>query len=256
MSEKKGRPAGYKLSEASVKTSREFGYAARAASVLKQVLLPVVFGKYSNQLHKGLQSRIISVLHTGPEAKKGKRSLADGDVALMKGLSFNPHTKFSTLAPGVSLRAAIVPASGKVNLHLRSTGQSGFKWPERAISACVDIQIVAMDAESLTVDVYGLERLDFGYQGSDATEKNASVAITEMDHRLILVTVSISFLRVDSDDGDSHISHHQRYHAASIAVASYVKDGKVVEFKPDSTTSKSAAQPPVYGVTVTKWDNT
>lgn len=254
MSEKNEKPAEYKRSDASVKSSREFGYAARAASVLKQVILPMVFGKYGNQLHKRLQSRIISVLHTGPEAKKGKRSLADGDVTLMKGLSYNPYMQFSTLAPGISVGVVIDPVSRKVHLRVRNTGESGFKWPEQAISACLDVQVVAMDVERLTVDTYGLERLDFGLRDSDVTEKKASVPITEMDHRLILVNVSISFLRVDSAGGGAHISHHQRCHAAYIAAASYVKDGKVVEFKPDATPSKSVAQPPVYGAALTKWD--
>lgn len=254
MSEKNEKTAGYKLSEASVKTSREFGYAARAASVLKQVILPMVFGKYGNQLHKRLQSRIISILHTGPEAKKGKRNLADGDVALMKGLSFNPYTKFATLAPGVSVRAVIAPASGKVDLRLRNTNKSSFKWPDRAVLACLDIQIVAMDVERLTVDAYRLERLDFAHQDGNAIEKKASVPVSEMHDRLILVTVSVSFLRVDSAGGDAHVSYHQRYHAAYVAAASYVKDGKVVEFKSDATTSKSAVRPPSYGIVVTKWD--
>lgn len=253
MSEKNEKPAEYKLSDASVKSSREFGYAARAASVLKQVILPMVFGKYGNQLHKRLQSRIISVLHTGPEAKKGTRTLADGDVALLKGLSFNPYMPFSTLAPGVSVRAMIVPEAGKVNLHLRITSEGGFKWPERAISACIDIQIVAMDVERLVVERYGLERLDFAQQDNDAIEKKASVPIIELDDRLVLVVVSVSFLRVDSAGGGAHISHHQRYHAAYIAAAYFVKDGKVVEFKPDTTPS-SVAQPPVYGAALTKWD--
>lgn len=142
MAIKKEKSTDYQLSEESSKTSREFGYATRTASALKNALSPMVFDKYGNSLHKRLLARIIAVLNQGPAAKKGKRTLADGHMQLLKGMELNPHANFSSLTYSLTAKAEIIPASGDIKVHIPELETTHFKWPERATNAYLQIRSV------------------------------------------------------------------------------------------------------------------
>jgi len=120
-----------------------------------------------------------------------------------------------------------------------------------------------MDVDELTIDAYPLEQLDFmrkdNKNDGEATERKASIRkasvhVAAMDNRLILIAASISFCRTDAHRADEHISQHHRYHAAQVVSAIYVKDGKVVEFKPENSGAKNIAKVATEGAIVTKWD--
>ncbi len=247
----KKRNSDYKLSPDSQKTSREFGYAARAASRLKNALLPMVFGKHGNALHKRLLSRIVAVLNSGPETKKGERNLGDGDVALLRELQFNPYTPFSRLAHSVSIAVDVSPSSGEVNIRLRDTGSDAFKWPERAVEAFLEIRCMVMGAEQLSVATHALEPLSFRLHDRKTSARNASIPIGNMDDCLILVAGGISFLR--TGETEALVSHHRNCYAACILSAICVRDGRVIEFAYGDR-SKRVPEISAGPITTWKWD--
>ena len=253
MAKKKEKPTNYQLSNESSKTSQEFGYANRAASALKNALSPMVFGKYGNALHKQLLSHIIAVLNTGPTAKKGERTLADGDVALLKDMELNPYANFSSLTYSIFARVEIVPVSGEVKVYIPEISAKHFKWPERATIAYVHILGVVLDPYKMTLDCYALDPLGFSTSSIKQPPKKATIPVSDMDDQLLLVALGISFLRTDSEGSDGLISHNRKYYAAHIIEAAYVKDGKVMVFEKERKPMDKPNTLPSNAKTI-KWD--
>ncbi|WP_257666241.1 hypothetical protein [Parapedobacter tibetensis] len=254
MSEKNKKSINYRYSDETLKTSKEFSYATRLASALKTALSPLVFGNYGNELHKRLQSRIIAVLSTGPTEKKGERTLADGNLALLKGLELNPYTSFSWLTHAIFIKADIVPIPDGIKIQLPAMGRDNFKWPERGAEAYLSIRCIVLDVRELTVDVYALEPLAFAYgHKKKQQQRSAVVPIENMEDRLALVAVGVSFLRTDGAGGDGLISNNRKYYAAYLAEAAYVKNGEVVVFEGEQA-PKTASQPEAPNVKIVKWD--
>lgn len=255
MAKKRKTPTSYNLSADSVKSGAEFGYASRLASVLKNALTPLVFDQYGNALHKRLQAKITAAIARGPEAGKGNRIMADGDVALLKGVELNPYTPFASLVFVPSVRATILPETNAIRVELPAIGPDAFNWPERAQEAYIHVRCIVTDVRELAAEIYALEPLVFRKAGAGNPPRQATVNTTDLEDRMVLVAIGISFSRTDSEGRDGLVSRNRKYYAARIVQACYVKDGKVVVFvegdkKPDPLTSSS-----VSSVATIKWDD-
>lgn len=243
------------MSADSLKSSAEFGYASRLASVLKNAMTPLVFGQYRNALHKRLQACITTAIARGPEAKKGNRTMADGDVSILRGLELNPYTRFSTLTYSLFVRVAILPKANTLRIELPAIGSDRFRWPDRAREAYLNIRCVVVDVRGGIAESYALEPLAFKKASADNLPRQATIQANDLEDRMVLAAIGVSFFRTDSEDQDGLISHNRKYYAARLVEAAYIKDGKMLVFieenkKPDPPTQSSASD-----VSTIKWDD-
>ena len=105
------------------------------------------------------------------------------------------------------------------------------------------------------MESYALEPLAFKEAGADNLPKQATVQATNLEDRMVLAAIGVSFFRTDSEGQDGLISHNRKYYATRLIEAAYVKDGKVVVFseenrKPAPVTPSSASD-----VSTIKWDD-
>ena len=256
MAKKSEKSPKYNLSVGSRKSSAEFGYSSNLASVLKNALAPLVFGQYGNALHKRLQKCITAAIARGLAAKKGNRTMAEGDVSVLKGLELNTYTPFSALTFSLVLRAAIFPETNTLRIEMPAIRPDCFRWPERAQAAYLNVRCLVVDVKHrMVVGSYTLEPVTIAEAGTGSPPRRATVKTTDLEDRMVLVATGVSFFRTDSEGEEGLISHNRKYYAAQLVEAAYVKDGKVVVFnyndkKPDPVMPSSESE-----VLTIKWDN-
>lgn len=253
MTKKNKRTAGYAWSADSLKSSAEFGYASRLASALKNALAPLVFNQYTNVLHKRLQGRITKAIGRGPEAMKGRRTLAEGDVSMLKGLELNAYTKLSALTYSLPIKVLVLAEEDALRIELQAMGPSHFRWPDRAQEAYLNVRCHVVDIQGPVVGDYVLEPRVITKRSTGSQPQRARVETCDLENRIVVVAVGVSFFRTDSEGYDGLISHNRKYYAAQIIEAAYVKNGKVVVFEHDDQ-QLSAKPPSVSTVPVIKWD--
>ncbi|GEM_PF-1355901 len=255
MTKKSEKPSKYKLSADSLKSSAEFGYASRLASVLKNAVAPLVFGQYGNALHKQLQARITTAIARGPERKKGNRTMADGEVSILNGLELNPYTRFSTLTHLLFVKATILPKTNTLRIELPAIRSDRFRWPDRAGEAYLNVRCVVVDVHRGIAENYVLEPLAFKKVSADKPPRQATVQATDLEDRMVLVAVGVSFFRTDSDGQDGLISRNRKYYAARLVEAAYVKDGKVAVFTEENKKPGPITPSSTSDVSTIKWDD-
>lgn len=256
MIKKSEKPPKYNLSAGSLQSSTEFGYSSSLASVLKNALAPLVFGQYANALHKRLQKHITAAIVRGPEAKKGNRTVAEGDVSVLKGLELNTYTPFSALTFSLFLKVAIFPETNTLRIELPAIRPDRFRWPECAQEAYLNVRCFVVDVKHrMVVGSYALEPIAIAEEGAGDPPRQATVKATDLEDRMVLVAIGVSFFRTDSERQDGLISRNRKYYAARLVEAAYVKDGKVVvsnhgDKKPDPVVPLSESD-----VLSIKWDD-
>lgn len=254
MAKKNERSTKYQLSAESRKSSTEFGYASRLASVLKDALAPLIFDQYRNALHKRLQARITKAIGRGPTAKKGNRTLAEADVSMLKGLELNTHTNFSVLTHSLLVKVAILVEERALRIELSAIGPTHFRWPDRAQEAYLTIRCLVVDGQGAITERHLLEPLAVARTSAGNPPPRAAVKTGDLEDRMVLVAAGVSFFRTDSEGEDGLISHNRKYYAAQLVEAAYIKDGEVVVFADGGKKPPAVASLPVFDAVMVKWD--
>ncbi|MFC3198680.1 hypothetical protein ACFOET_13725 [Parapedobacter deserti] len=113
----------------------------------------------------------------------------------------------------ISVKVVISPA---LEIELPVLGTGNFKWPERGAEAFLLVRCLSMDAEALSLDVYALESLALHNGGKSQPTRKATVQVGDMEGRVVVVAIGVSFLRTDSEGLDPLISHNRQYYAAQL----------------------------------------
>jgi hypothetical protein len=80
--------------------SAEFGVASHAGKILRQAIRHLTAGVADKRMYTRMTGTLVHVLRGDAVHKRGKRTVADGDLAQLKGFEFNRHRAFTDLFRG------------------------------------------------------------------------------------------------------------------------------------------------------------
>lgn len=211
------------LSEASKRTSLEFGTASRAGRLIRLALQPMIQRMREKKFTNKLNKKLVEVISTAP-GEKGSRRLALGDLALLKGLQLNSYTRFDKLfktSPTVT-----IDDIGMLTITLPECKREKVmpKRPVNASEAIIRLLICALDLETGNGKVATAADLVLDLSEPFIGESTIEFPIDQLEERIIITGISLFFSRKGIE------SANRAYFAAEICDAFLVRDGKLVPF--------------------------
>lgn len=222
--------------EASKKSSRDFGTASRNAAYIRKAFAPLVklyaYGDLLNRLNK----RFIEIFKTIPAEQAGNKKLIDGDITLLRGFEFNSSKPLGTL--WLNETVLRIDPDGLVKLML----------PKGELKSLLKPHPKATEAR-LQVIGFHFELDDNG--GYEIIEVNdlviplsnsyfpKTVLTLHLDHKgdkALIFAMGISFFSGTARFAD------RRYYAGKIIHTLHLKDGLVVDFVGQSKVEREVVE--------------
>ncbi|OAD91507.1 hypothetical protein A7A78_03165 [Aequorivita soesokkakensis] len=97
----------------------EFGRAAKAGKLLRDAIRPVLKNAKDSMTVQRLTQKMVKVLQADPANKRGKRTVTQGELGLLKGFDFNINARLDNTLQ-ISFQTVINPVSGIILLTLNS----------------------------------------------------------------------------------------------------------------------------------------
>ncbi|RLJ72652.1 hypothetical protein [Pedobacter alluvionis] len=210
--------------EASKKSSRDFGTASRNAAYIRKAFAPLVklydYGDLLNRLNK----RFIEIFKTIPAEQAGNKKLIDGDIPLLKGFEFNSSKALEKLW----LRETVlcIEPDGLVKLILPECKLKSLLKPHPKATEA-RLQVMGFHFELDDQGGYEIiEVNDLVIPLSNSLFSKTALAL-HLDHngdKALIFAMGISFFTGTARFAD------RRYYACKIIHALHVKDGVIVNF--------------------------
>lgn len=142
-------PKHVRRSIATILSGTDFGTASKAGKLVRRAILPALDIRLDHTLTNRLNREMLRVLYAG-SAERGRRSIRNTALELLKGFQFNKYTGLGRLLPfipevvqdGDKLRIAIPAMEAKAICHAKNTTHIEIK----AIAAGVNFQQEAHQA--------------------------------------------------------------------------------------------------------------
>ncbi|WP_290792790.1 hypothetical protein [Flavihumibacter sp. UBA7668] len=214
----------YTLSEGSRKTNKEFASAHGVSNLFKKAVESFLKQYADKQFINRLRGKLIEIINTGPQEKKGERSIVDGNLLMLKELEFNCHTsldklvKFSpviTIDPFKSIELEI-PA-----IQLAEA----FSAPDNATHVVLSIQCCSFDLAEKNGRKSIAEELIIPLQTPTFSGGQLSITLEYIEERLVVLIKGVGFLSNKKDR-----IFNRRYYAGKILEAFYVRDGQILQY--------------------------
>jgi hypothetical protein len=195
----------------------EFGRAVNAFGILKNLLRPLLTTHADRKMKGRLISSLIRVIRSDEKNKRGLRTVAHGDLQLLKGFEFNDNAHLSKIFPEVNrITTAIDRALGSCSISLAeqearamvaaSPGATHFKFVSAALSTNFEnpqAKIAFAESSSIALDAKSVDALtlvhDLGGNVSD----------------LVLIMLGIEFLQVIAN-GTSYALPNADFNALAV----------------------------------------
>ncbi|SFG76347.1 hypothetical protein [Pedobacter insulae] len=227
-SKKKGRNAVRSKSskpinqtEASKKSSADFGAASSAAAKIRKAFKPLFVYGADDTIINRLNKQILAVFKTISQDFSGNKKLMQGDIKLLTGFQFSSFIQLDTLLFTYPTIAVLLPNQ----LNIAFGESTGIKQIERATTAVIELMCYNMDLngdEHQTIPVNPLTiPLISKFRGA-----KLNIPLVLGGDRAVLVAIAIHYL-----DDKCNINS-RRARAGSIVFASKYKDGIEVPFLP------------------------
>ncbi|MGQ7856908.1 hypothetical protein ACUN24_21935 [Pedobacter sp. WC2501] len=210
--------------EASKKSSRDFGTASRNAAYIRKAFAPLVklyaYGDLLNRLNK----RFIEIFKTIPTEQAGEKRLIDSDITLLKGFDFNSNKPLGTLW------------LSETDLHIEPDGLVKLILPKCELKSLLKPHPKATEAR-LQVMGFHFELNDHGgyeimevndlvipLNNSQFPKTTLTLSLNHQGDKALIFAMGISFFSGTARFAD------RRYYACKIIHALHVKDGVIVDF--------------------------
>jgi len=210
--------------EASKKSSRDFGSASRNAAYIRKAFAPLVklyaYGDLLNRLNK----RFIEIFKTIPAEQAGDKKLIDGDITLLKGFEFNSSKPLGTL--WLNETVLCIEPDGLVKLMLpKGELKSLLKPHPKATEARLQVMgfYFELDANG-DYEIIEVNDLIVPLNNMHFPKTTLALRLNHQGDKALIFAMGISFFTGTSRFAD------RRYYAAKIVHALQVKDGLVVDF--------------------------
>jgi hypothetical protein len=225
--------------EASKKSSRDFGTASRNAAYIRKAFAPLVklyaYGDLLNRLNK----RFIEIFKTIPAEQAGNKKLIDGDITLLKGFEFNSSKALEQLW----LRETVlcIEANGLVKLILPECELKTLLKPHpKATEARLQLMGFHFELDATGgYEIIEVNDLVIPLSNSHFPKTALALNLNHQGDKALIFAMGISFFSGTARFAD------RRYYACKIIHALHVKDGVIVDF---------VAQPKVESVAMEQGD--
>lgn len=210
--------------EASKKSSRDFGTASRNAAYIRKAFAPLVKLYAYDDLLNRLNKRFIDIFKTIPAEEAGHKKLADGNLALLKGFEFNSSKPLDKLwLRETDLR---IETDGLVKLIL-PTGEINNLLKPHPKATEARLQVMGFHFE--LDDTGGYEIIEVNdlvipLSNSHFPKTALTLSLNHEGDKALIFAMGISFFSGTARFAD------RRYYACKIIHALHLKDGVIVDF--------------------------
>jgi len=210
--------------EASKKSSRDFGTASRNAAYIRKAFVPLVklyaYGDLLNRLNK----RFIEIFKTIPAEQAGNKKLIDGDITLLKGFEFNSSKALEQLW----LRETVlcIEPDGLVKLILPKCELKALLKPHpKATEARLQVMGFHFNLDDNGgYEIMEVNDLVMPLSDSHFPKTALTLHLNHQGDKALIFAMGISFFTGAARFAD------RRYYACKIIHALHVKDGIIVDF--------------------------
>ncbi|QXU42958.1 hypothetical protein [Pedobacter sp. D749] len=210
--------------EASKKSSRDFGTASRNAAYIRKAFAPLVklyaYGDLLNRLNK----RFIEIFKTIPAEHAGNKKLIDGNIALLKGFEFNSSKALEQLW----LRETVlcIEPDGLVKLILPKCELKSLLKPHpKATEARLQVMGFHFELDDQGgYEIMEVNDLVIPLSDSHFSKTALTLQLNHQGDKALIFAMGISFFTDAARFAD------RRYYACKIIHALHVKDGIIVDF--------------------------
>ncbi|MBE5320953.1 hypothetical protein IM793_17445 [Pedobacter sp. MR2016-19] len=210
--------------EASKKSSRDFGSASRNAAYMRKAFAPLVklyaYGDLLNRLNK----RFIEIFKTIPAEHAGNKRLIDGDITLLKGFEFNSSKSLEQLW----LRETVlcIEPDGLVKLILpKCEIKSLLKPHPKATEARLQVMGFHFELNDRGgYEIMEVNDLVIPLNNGHFPKTTLTLGLNHQGDKALIFAMGISFFTAAARFAD------RRYYAGKIIHALHVKDGIIVDF--------------------------
>lgn len=215
--------------EATRKSARDFGTANSAAALIRTGFKPLIQTYADGQFDDRLKSRVIQIVQTGPQALKGHRRFADGNMALLKGLELNQYTAVGNLlrcVPAVS----VVPG-GDITITLpRQKLAEMLAPPPKAAAAVIQFRCCLLYFEEKKGLYVTPDDLVLPVEKTVFPGGSFSLPLEGADNCVIIPAWGVYFTAKDG----GHMIQNRKYYAGNLLEVVHLEDGAVKVFTPEA----------------------
>ncbi|QXU39822.1 hypothetical protein [Pedobacter sp. D749] len=210
--------------EASKKSSRDFGTASRNAAYIRKAFAPLVklyaYGDLLNRLNK----RFIEIFKTMPAEQAGNKKLIDGNITLLKGFEFNSSKALEQLwLRETDLR---IEPDGLVKLILPKCELKTLMKPHpKATEARLQVMGFHFELDDQGgYEIIEVNDLVIPLNNMPFPKTTLTLGLNHQGDKALIFAMGISFFTGAARFAD------RRYYACKIIHALHVKDGVIVDF--------------------------
>ncbi|MDQ0966930.1 hypothetical protein QFZ20_002333 [Flavobacterium sp. W4I14] len=210
--------------EASKKSSRDFGSASRNAAYIRKAFAPLVkFYAYGDLLNR-LNKRFIEIFKSIPSEYAGDKRLIDGDITLLKGFQFNSSKPLEQL--WLSETDLRIDPDGLVKLILPKCEIKALLKPHpKAAEARLQVMGFHFELDDQGgYEIIEVNDLVIPLSNSHFPKTTLSLSLNHQGDKALIFAMGISFFTGTTRFGD------RRYYAGKIIHALHLKDGIIVDF--------------------------
>ncbi|WP_029280685.1 hypothetical protein [Pedobacter borealis] len=210
--------------EASKKSSRDFGTASRNAAYIRKAFAPLVklyaYGDLLNRLNK----RFIEIFKTIPSEHAGHKSLIDGDITLLKGFEFNSSKPLGQL--WLSETDLRIDSDGLVKLILPKCELKSLLKPHpKATEARLQVMGFHFELDDQGgYEIIEVNDLIVPLNNMHFPKTTLALHLNHQGDKALIFALGISFFIGAARSAD------RRYYAGKIIHALHLKDGIIVNF--------------------------
>lgn len=215
--------------EASKKSSTDFGRASTAAAKIRKTLAPLLSFYGDDTLINRLNSRLMAVFNTIPKEFIGKKTLIQGDVCLLMDFPFNKPKKVDSLlyrGPEITILS-----SGKMLLEIPPHAPlEFFRQVPKATSVVMEFLVYNMDVEGNEDELIPINPLAIPFS-CDFGGAKLTIPLVLSGDRIVIIGMGLHYLNGTTKIGS------QQARAGSILFANKFRDGVVLPFIPAPSAS-------------------
>lgn len=219
-------PEHVQLSENSKKSSKEFGRASSAASLVRQAFSFIVNPIADKAFSQRLRSCFVKVISSAYSKPNGEREVTDGDLALLKGFQFNRYTRLWNIF-SIEPLVEINPETG-ISITVPGFRLAGtVNAPPGAVTLVIQLCCCACDFPAKNGLLARADDLQINLDKPFFPGGTISFPGEATDSKVLLVATGAYFL-----NSAGMLTANRNWMAGSIIEAGMVREGHIVPFQP------------------------
>lgn len=213
--------ASYQPTAESLKSATEFGKGSSAAALVRKAFNPMFFSPFKERLHIRLSEVFRQIIRTGPEALKGKRTIYNGNIALLKGFECSTYANLKDLCralPQLNLEEKQLSLE-----FLPMQPAKEIRFPKSNSQAVFQAAFTAFDFEEASFEYQVSAPLPI-HTSEDFNGAQLEFPIPNKKEQVLIVMLTLHF-------EDPIIIENRKFLAACILDAFHLRDGVLVNFE-------------------------